>query len=437
MSETIATRTATVSPVRRRRAFGVIGSAALAVVAAEGGKRLLSPRTGTIEAAPVELADYFSREEIERGRRYARPQVALAMARGAVDLAVLAALVRRPPRILRASGQPRAAADFAGAAGLAVALSLPTLPLAAVSRKRAIDVGLVTQSWRGWGADLVKGAAIQAALAGVVGSAMLEVSRRYQRQWWLPAAGGSVLFGSLLAALAPVILDPIFNDFTPLPEGETRSDVLELARTAGVKVGEVYSVDASRRTTAANAYVSGLGPTKRVVLFDTLLDRYSRDQVRVVVAHELAHVRHRDVPRGILYATITAPATMRAVQELSELLTAQPGTATALPGLALSAVLVAAPLGLIGNGLSRAMERRADAYSLTLAQAPDAFISFERAIALQNVADLDPPRWLTRLLATHPPTAERIGFAVGFKQAGSRDGRGPAEAEPQAGEARP
>ena len=87
----------------------------------------------------------------------------------------------------------------------------------------------------------------------------------------------------------------MFNDFTPLPEGETRSDVLELARAAGVEVGEVFSVDASRRTTGANAYVTGLGPTKRVVLFDTLLDRYSRDEVRVVVAHELAHVRHRDV----------------------------------------------------------------------------------------------------------------------------------------------
>ena len=91
------------------------------------------------------------------------------------------------------------------------------------------------------------------------------------------------------------MLDPLFNDFTPLPEGETRSDVLELAAAAGVKVGEVFSVDASRRTTAANAYVAGLGPTKRVVLYDTLLDRYSRDEVRVVVAHELAHVRNRDV----------------------------------------------------------------------------------------------------------------------------------------------
>src|SRR5581483_6978624 len=87
---------------------------------------------------------------------------------------------------------------------------------------------------------------------------------------------------------------------------------LELAAAAGVSVGEVYAVDASKRTTAANAYVTGLGPTKRVVLFDTLLDRYDRDEVRGVVAHELAHVRYRDVRRGIAYAAIVAgPAALR------------------------------------------------------------------------------------------------------------------------------
>jgi STE24 endopeptidase len=124
-----------------------------------------------------------------------------------------------------------------------------------------------------------------------------------------------------------VLLDPVFNDYTPLPEGETRSDVLHLARAAGVGVKGIYSVDASRRTTAANAYVTGLGPTKRVVLFDTLLDRYGRDEVRVVVAHELAHVRHRDVPRGVAYAAIVAPGLALATQRLSWALS----SATALP----------------------------------------------------------------------------------------------------------
>ena len=221
-------------------------------------------------------------------------------------------------------------------------------------------------------------------------------------------------FGALLAALAPVVLDPVFNDFTPLPEGQTRSDVLELAGAAGVTVGEVYSVDASRRTTAANAYVTGLGPTKRVVLYDTLLDRYSRDEVRLVVAHELAHVRHRDVPRGVAYAAIVAPALGLAVQRLSWTLSPQRGTPATLPALALSAALVSGPIGVIGNRLSRAVERRADQFALELAGASEAFVSFERAIALQYLADLDPPGWVSRLLATHPPTVERIGAAVAF-----------------------
>jgi STE24 endopeptidase len=223
-----------------------------------------------------------------------------------------------------------------------------------------------------------------------------------------------VAIGTLLGALAPVLLDPVFNDFTPLPEGQLRSDVLALAESAGVRVGEVYEVDASRRTIAANAYVTGLGPTKRVVLFDTLTERFSRDEVRVVVAHELAHVRHRDVLRGLVYGAVISPAAAFAVERVSSSISAQLETPAAVPTLALAAALVTAPIGLIRNRLSRALERRADAYSLTLSDAPQAFISFERAIAIQNVADLRPPRWVSALLATHPPTLERIGAAVSY-----------------------
>jgi STE24 endopeptidase len=230
-----------------------------------------------------------------------------------------------------------------------------------------------------------------------------------------------VAVGALLGALAPVALDPLFNDFTPLPEGELRRDVLGLAQAAGVRVGEVFSVDASRRTTAANAYVTGLGPTKRVVLFDTLLDRYSRSEVLAVVAHELAHVRHRDVARSVAYAAIVAGPTMLASQRLSAVLGPGLSGARAIPARALAALLVAAPTGLLGNRLSRAVERRADAFALRLAPDPAAFVSFERAIALQNVADVDPPHWVTSVLSTHPSTAERIGMASAVASA---DGQG-------------
>ena len=394
----------------------LVESLLLALAAAEGGVRLLSPRERPIEPADVDLHSFFSDAEIERGARFARPQLALGLTRTAIELGALGLVVRKAPRWLPGKPKRPALAGALTGAGLAVGLSLPALPVSAISRRRGIAVGLVTQSWRGWAADLVKGAAIESVLAGAAGAAAVGVTRRYPRSWWLPASAGSVVFGAVLAALAPVVLDPVFNDFTPLPEGQTRSDVLDLAGAAGIKVGEVYSVDASRRTTAANAYVAGLGPTKRVVLFDTLLDRYSRDEIRVVVAHELGHVRNRDVPRGVLYAALVAPAAALAVQRLSSELSPESGTARALPALALAAAVVGAPIGLIGNRLSRAIERRSDAYSLVLTDAPDAFISFERAIAIQNVADLEPPRWLTSLLATHPPTAERIGSAVSFAE---------------------
>jgi STE24 endopeptidase len=400
----------------------------LAGAAAEAGRRLLAPRTPAVEPVRVDLESYFSPAQIDRGRRFARPQMAIGMARSLIDVGTLVLLVRRPPAIQRRSWSRPVLGGAATAAGLSLTLTVPSLPLRALSRRRAKAVGLATQSWGGWAGDLVKSSAILTVFAAGAGSAVVAATRRFPRLWWAPAAAGSVAFGAVLAALAPVVLDPIFNDFEPLPDGQTRADVLALAHDAGVTVGEVYSVDASRRTTAANAYVSGLGPSKRVVLYDTLLDRYSRDEIRLVVAHELGHVRHRDVPRGVLYAAIVAPAAVLAIQRLSWELSPERGTPAAMPALALAAALITAPIGLIGNRLSRAIERRADHFSLVLAGVPDAFVSFERAIALQNVADLDPPRWATRLLASHPPTAERIGAAVAFAHAGHSAGATGAEA---------
>jgi STE24 endopeptidase len=391
------------------------------LAAAEAGARLLAPRTRAIEPARIEPRSYFTSEEIDRGARFARGQLALSMAGTALDLAALTALAKRPPgvprRLARIGDGPAGAA--AAAAGLSVASSLGGLPLSVLSRRRAGAVGLVTQAWRGWAVDQLKQTAIGAPFAAAGGAVVVALTRRYPRVWWAPVAAGSLGTATLFATLGPVVLDPIFNSFTPLPPGQTRTDVLELAAAAGVQVGEVYSVDASRRTTAANAYVTGLGPTKRVVLFDTLLDRYTRDEIRLVVAHELAHVRHRDVPRSLAYAAAVGPAAAFAVQRLSwALAPTRRGSAGALPAMALATALVATPIGLASNRLSRAMERRADTLALELTDAPEAFISFERRIALQNVADLDPPRFVSRLLATHPPTAERIGAAVAFQSRG-------------------
>jgi STE24 endopeptidase len=188
-----------------------------------------------------------------------------------------------------------------------------------------------------------------------------------------------------------------------------------------VDVGQVYEVDASRRTTASNAYVTGLGRTKRVVLYDNLLKDFSRDEVRLVVAHELGHVHYRDVPRGLLYVALVAPLGLFAAAQLTRLLAPdepRPGPA-ALPALALSLAVISFGITVVGNQLSRRIEARADSFSLRLTNAPQPFIGFERGIAIRNVADPDPPDWQTFLLATHPPTVDRIGIAKAF-EAGER-----------------
>jgi STE24 endopeptidase len=218
-----------------------------------------------------------------------------------------------------------------------------------------------------------------------------------------------------------VVLDPVFNRFTALPDGHTRSDVLALAREAGVDVGQVYEVDASRRTTGSNAYVTGLGRTKRVVLYDNLLKDFTRDEVRLVVAHELGHVHYRDVPRGLLYVALVAPAALFAASLLTRRLAPdepRPGPA-ALPALALSVAVMSFAVTVVANQLSRRIEARADSYSLRLTDAPEPFIGFERGIAVRNVSDPDPPDWLVAVLATHPPTVDRIGIAKAF-EAGAR-----------------
>ncbi|MDP9346359.1 MAG: M48 family metalloprotease, partial [Actinomycetota bacterium] len=238
--------------------------------------------------------------------------------------------------------------------------------------------------------------------------------------WWPGAT--AVVLGTAVATtyLGPVVLDPLFNRFSPLAPGPTRSDVLELARRAGVAVGEVYVADASRRTTAVNAYVTGIGRTKRVVLYDTLLDEYfSRDEVRLVVAHELAHVRHRDVPRGLLFMALVAPAAMYAAEELTARIAPDETSPAVLPALALGTGAVSALVGLIGGRLSRAVERRADSFSLRQTGGVEPLIGFEKGIVLRNVADPDPPRILNAFLGSHPTTVERIGIAKAY-EAGAR-----------------
>jgi STE24 endopeptidase len=220
--------------------------------------------------------------------------------------------------------------------------------------------------------------------------------------WWpVFAVLGAVLLVLLLVFVAPLLLEPIFNRFRPLDDAELAGALRGLAQRAGVPVRDVLVADASRRTRKHNAYVSGIGGTRRVVLFDTLLREAARPELEVVVAHELGHRRHRDVAKGTLLAMTSAAIAVLVAWPLDP-------TPRRIPLL----LLVWGLLELAGLPLtaafSRRLERRADRFALELTHDADAFEAAFRRLARANLADLDPPRLVYALTFTHPTPAERI-----------------------------
>lgn len=414
--------------------------AVVAAIAAAGiATLLLRPRSGMIEAAAVPPTAYFSPEQLERAEEFNGPQRLIGLGGLALSGVTLALLALRPPRpfrrlVARVEGRPLAGGAAMGAS-IVVVLALVTLPLGAAAHQRAVEVGLSTQSAGAWLLDRAKSTGVAAVLSGAGALIAVALIRRFPRGWWAPAGVATVLASAALVYAAPVVLDPIFNRFEPLPEGPLRARVLDLADRAGVDVGEVYRVDASRRTTGANAYVGGLGETKRVVLYDNLIEELPRDQVESVVAHELGHVTYRDVPRGLLWLAIVALPGMLLVQRLTEriesrgspartgptfarprrareALTGVSGTPAVIPALALSLAVVSFAGQIAGNVLSRQVEARADAFALELTGEPAALVALQRSLAVRNVSDPDPPELLHDLFGTHPTTVERIGLGL-------------------------
>ena len=375
-----------------------------------------------MDPAPARAGDYFTPGQLERARDFRGPQRTIGLLSLALEGGILVLLVARPPRALRRALERAGARPLAGGAAVgaafAVGMTLIALPLSAIAHDRSRDVGLATQSWGPWLGDVAKSTGIGALMTAGVAALALGLVRRSPRRWWVPGSVAVVGLSALLVFASPVVIDPIFNKFEPLPEGELRRDVLALAQRADVDVGEVYRVDASRRTTATNAYVWGLGNTKRVVIYDNLIRELPDDQVRSVVAHELSHVVHRDVPRGLLWLAIVAPAGVFLIQVLAERLNrGRPlGSPAALPALGLAVLIVSTTLGSASNVLSRQVERRADTYALELTRDPAAFIGLTRILASTNLADPSTPKVFHLLFGTHPTTMQRIGAGLAWSR---------------------
>ena len=200
--------------------------------------------------------------------------------------------------------------------------------------------------------------------------------------------------------------------------------MLELGRRAGVDIGEVYRIDASRRGTALNAYVDGIGATKRVVIYDNLLQRAARPELRSVVAHELGHVDHDDIRRGILYVALVAPLGLLFARELAIAIArrsgADPASPAAIPAYLLALALTALMLNVPGNQLSREIEASADEFALELTNDPEALVDVQVSSRARTSPTPTRPGVYSGLFGTHPSTVERIGAALAYeREAGS------------------
>ena len=398
-------------------------TAVAAVVVAEAAAWLLRPRD-IEQPVHADESAYFSQEELTKARDYASGQRLILVGSLVAEGVVLVLLATGRPAVTRRALERVAARPVLGgaaaAAGLSAVVAVVTVPFGVWAYERSVDVGLSTQSLGGYLSDWGKATAIGALLAGAVGTFALWLMRRFGRRWWIPGSVGVVAGAAIITWLAPVVIAPLFNKFKELPPGQARTDVLDLARRADVDVGHVYEVDASRRTTAINAYVNGIGSSKRVVLYDTLLKDLNRGERNAVVAHELGHVHGADIRRGLIFVALITPLSLILISGMGEAIArprgSEPGQPSYLPAFALAIAATSFVIGIAGNQLSRAVEARADTFALQLTDDPKGMIQLQQQLADRNLSDPDPPEAFTFVFGTHPPAIDRIGAALAWEQ---------------------
>lgn len=351
----------------------------------------------------------FSHEDVERACRYHRPLYFAAAARLLLAVAVYSLLAWSwiGDRLWSAvDGLGWAGAAAAWAALVLVVATLVRLPLdvwrGLVFERRW---GFSKQSAGSWTADQAKGLAITVALGSGVWVSAVALGRALPGWWALPAAAALALLTLFLAFVAPVVLEPLFNHFEPLADTQLAAELRQLAVDAGVPIHDVLVADASKRTTKSNAYVSGLGATRRVVLWDTLLQSTGSREVKLVIAHELGHRRERHAAKFTALFILGGGVGVLALWAVLGALSPRDFPV---------ALLLFAGLSLLGmpvlTTLSRRWERVADRWSLDLTHDLAAFESTHVGLARENLSDLAPPRLAYLLLFTHPTAPERLAF---------------------------
>jgi STE24 endopeptidase len=373
---------------------------------------------------PVDPTAGLPHDLVERASSFAAALRPASLVNLVLSLAVAAVLglTRLGSRLVRAVAAPLGGGwawqVLLGTLALTVIGTLVTLPLSVYGEVVRHRYGLSTRSWALFARDVAVSTAIDAALTALILLALVALARKVPRFWWAWAAGAAAALVVVGSFLYPVVIEPAFNSFQSLPAGELRTQILDLAERNGTPVQDVLVSDASRRTTGLNAYVSGFGSTRRVVLYDTVLTTLPDDEIESIVAHELGHVATDDVLTGTVIGALGAAfgvAVLGLVLSWTPLLRRAgadgPGDPRAVPlilFLVAVGMLLATP---VQNLVSRHIEARADAHALDLTHNPTAFVAMQQRLAETNLSEPSPPAVWQWLFGNHPTTAERVAMA--------------------------
>jgi STE24 endopeptidase len=292
-------------------------------------------------------------------------------------------------------------------AGIALIGELLTVPTDVLAERVSRRYGLSVTPWGLWIRDRALNWLLTSLGIAAIVILLMALAKRWRRGWWLPGALATALLVLGVSFAYPVLVEPRFNHFTPMPAGALRNDFLKLAAQDGVPVRDVLVADASRRTTALNAYVSGFGSTRRLVVYDTLLKDTPPAQVRLIVAHELGHAAEDDVLHGTLIGVLGAAFAVTLLGLLLGARMRDPRRVALVVAMIAAGSTLASP---VQNLVSRKIEARADYHSLKLTDDPRDFVAMQHSLAVTNLDGLYPARWRTFLFATHPSTPERIAM---------------------------
>lgn len=403
-------------PGRRRLGAGVavaVGVIALALFLGRPDPRVL----------PVDPANYFTADFGETSSLYSGVKYAFWATATLLRWATLIGLiVLGGGRVLTTAmgrvSKRSSVSAFGAMAILLVVLALVTLPISYASGYRIEHAfGLSTQTRWAWLLDYVRVRGFWILVYSAAAAGFLGAIGRWPRRGWVVAAGAGVVIAVFGTIAAPRIIDPLFHDFTPLADHELEAEIVELGDSAGIDIQRVRVMDASRRTRRLNAYVTGIGATRQVVLYDNLVANATREELLLVVAHEIGHQRDRHVIRGLMSTfpgivigawVLSALAGWRARRDRT---LDGPADPAGLPLLWFAVSVVLFLSSPISATISRRMEAEADWISLELTRDPDTFVAAERRLAETNLAWITPPELFVRWFYSHPPVLNRIGMA--------------------------